>query len=393
MKSYFSVSNMMAGFIAVMVGFTSSVVIIFQAATAAGASSAEISSWLFGLGVSIGVPCIALSIYYRMPILMGWSTPGAALLAASLTGISMPEAIGAFIVSALLTILAGVTGLFEKIIDHIPRALTSAMLAGILLHFGLDVFSSMQAQFPMVCAMLLAYLLGKRYFPRYVIILVLMIGVVMAKINGSFDLNHVDLALSTPIFTMPVFSWSSIISIGVPLFVVTMTSQNLPGFAILNTANYHPPISTLTTWTGICTLLFAPFGSFSVSLTALTAAICTSEEADKNPALRYKSSVFAGLCWLAIAMLGSTLVTLFTAFPKELVMSIAGLALFSTIGSSLKAALAEDAQREPAVITILTCASGVTLFGIGAAFWGLIAGVIASFVLNWRPREKGLLWT
>lgn len=391
MRSYFSLSNMVAGFIAVMVGFTSSVVIVFQAATAAGATPAEISSWLFGLGLSIGLPCIGLSLYYRMPILIGWSTPGAALLAASLSGVSMPEAIGAFVFSAILTILAGITGLFERMIDHIPRSLTSAMLAGILLHFGLDVFSSMQDQFSMVCTMLLTYLFGKRYFPRYVILLVLMIGVLMAKLNGLFDLNHVELALSTPIFTMPVFSPASLISIGIPLFVVTMTSQNLPGFAILNASNYHPPVSTLTTWTGLSTLLLAPFGSYSVSMTALTAAICTSKEADNNPTLRYKSTVFAGLCWLTIGIFGSTLVALFTAFPKQLILSIAGLALFSTIGSSMKAALHEEKQREPAIITILTCASGITLFGIGSAFWGLIAGVIASFILNWSPREKVLL--
>lgn len=391
MRSYFSLSNMVAGFIAVLVGFTSSAVIVFQAATSAGASSAEISSWLFGLGMSIGLSCIGLSLYYRMPILLGWSTPGAALLAASLSGISMPEAVGAFIFSAILTILAGTTGLFEKMIHHIPRALTSAMLAGILLHFGLDVFSSLQEQFPMVCAMLVTYLLGKRYFSRYVIILVLVVGVVMARINGLFDLNHVEMALSTPIFTAPVFTISSLISIGIPLFVVTMTSQNLPGFAILNASNYHPPISTITSWTGISTLLLAPFGSYSVSLTALTAAICTSKEADSNPALRYKSTIFAGLCWLSIGIFGSTLVTLFKAFPKELVMSIAGLALFSTIGHSMRAALDEVKDREPAIITILTCASGMTLFGIGAAFWGLIAGVVASLILNWRPREKHLL--
>ena len=391
MRSYFSLSNMVAGFIAVMVGFTSSVVIVFQAATAAGATPAEISSWLFGLGLSIGLPCIGLSLYYRMPILMGWSTPGAALLAASLSGVSMPEAIGAFVFSAILTILAGITGLFERMIDHIPRSLTSAMLAGILLHFGLDVFSSMQDQFSMVFTMLMTYLFGKRYFPRYVILLVLMIGVLIAKLNGLFNLNHVELALSTPIFTMPVFSPASVISIGIPLFVVTMTSQNLPGFAILNASNYHPPVSTLTTWTGLSTLLLAPFGSYSVSLTALTAAICTSKEADNNPALRYKSTIFAGLCWLTIGIFGSTLVALFTAFPKQLILSIAGLALFSTIGSSMKAALHEEKEREPAIITILTCASGITLFGIGSAFWGLIAGMIASLILNWSPREKVLL--
>lgn len=393
MRTYFSLSHLVAGFIAVMVGFTSSVMIIFQAATAAGASEIEISSWLFGLGLSIGIPCIILSLYYRMPILLGWSTPGAALLATSLNGVSMPEAIGAFVISALLTIIAGFTGLFEKIIDHIPRSLTSAMLAGILLHFGLDVFSAMQDQFLMVFMMLSTYLIGKRLFPRYVIIVVLITGIIIAKLTGLLDIHNLSFRLSTPVFTLPEFSLGSLISISIPLFVVTMTSQNLPGFVILNAANYHPCVSALTSWTGISTLLFAPFGSYSVSLTALTAAICTSKEADPDPALRYRSSVFAGLCWLLIATFGTTLVVLITAFPKELVIAIAGLALFSTISGSFKTALEDEKQREPAIITILTSASGISLFGIGAAFWGLIAGIIASLILNWRPRQKHLFTT
>jgi benzoate membrane transport protein len=385
MRPYFSISNITAGFVAVMVGFTGSAIIVFQAATAAGATNAEISSWLFALGISIGIPCIGLSLYYKMPILIGWSTPGAALLATSLTGLSMSEATGAFIVAAILTIIFGVTGLFERSIKHIPRALSSAMLAGILLHFGMDAFTDMHAQFPMVCTMLLTYLFGKRYFPRYVILLVLAVGVLMADISGQLNLNHVKLAFSSPIFTMPAFSFSSLLSVGLPLFIVNMTSQNLPGIAILNASNYHPPISPLISWTGLSTLIMAPFGSYSVSLTAMTAAICASKEADYHPALRYKSTIFAGICWLMIGIFGSTVVTLFSAFPRQLILTLAGLALFSTIASSMKAALDEENQREPAIITILVTASGVTLFGVGAAFWGLIAGIIASMVLNIKP--------
>ena len=393
MRSYFSLSNMAAGFIAVLVGFTSSAVIVFQAATTAGASSAEISSWIFALGVSIGLPCIALSLYYRMPVLIGWSTPGAALLVTSLAGVSMPEAIGAFIFAALLTILAGVTGFFEKIITHIPRALTSAMLAGILLHFGINVFVAMQQQVVLVTTMLLVYLIGKRYFPRYVIIIVLTMGIFMAKMAGLFHLEHVQFEMALPIFTFPVFSLSSLLSVGIPLFIVTMTSQNVPGIAILNNSGYHPPISPLITWTGVSTLLLAPFGCYSVSLTALTAAICASKEADTNPLTRYKSTIFAGFCWLSIGIFGATVVALFQAFPKELVISLAGLALLSTIGSSLKSALEEDSQREAAIITILVSSSSFSLLGIGAAFWGLVAGVIASFVLNWQPRREAVLTT
>ncbi len=388
MFKYFSLSNIAAGFVAVLIGFTSSAAIVFQAATAAGATPAEISSWLFALGLSLASTCIGLSLYYRQPILTGWSTPGAVLLVTSLSGIPMSEAIGAFIFAAVLTILSGVTGLFEKIMEHIPRSLTSAMLAGILLHFGMNVFVAMQDQFPLVCTMLVTYLIGKRYFPRYVIILVLITGTCIASMQGLFHLDSVHIALSTPIFTMPVFTLSTLVSVGIPLFIVTMTSQNLPGIAVINASGYKPPISPLISWTGIANLVFAPFGCYSISLAAITAAICTGEESDNNPAHRYKSTLIAGLCWLLIGSFGATIVALFFAFPKELTLTLAGLAIFSTIGSSLKAAIDHETHREPAVITILVSASGISLFGIGAAFWGLFAGILAAFLLNWKKRDN-----
>ena len=387
MFKYFSFSNMAAGFVAVMVGFTSSAVLVFQAATTSGASPAEVSSWLFALGMSMAITCIGLSLRYRMPVLIGWSTPGAALLVTSLSGISMPEAIGAFIFSALLTILTGVTGFFEKAIAHIPRALTSAMLAGILIHFGMNIFIAMQDQYVLITAMLVTYLIGKRSFPRYVIIMVLLVGILIAELEGLFNLENLHVTLASPIFTFPVFTFSTLISVGIPLFIVTMTSQNIPGVAVLNASGYYPPISQLISWTGLTNLILAPFGSYSICLAALTAAICTSKEADTDPKNRYKSTIFAGICWFFIGLFGATIVTLFFAFPKELILAIAGLALLSTIGNSLKIALEEDTQREPALITILVSASGIALFGIGSAFWGLIAGVLASFILNWRKRS------
>ena len=387
MFKYFSFSHMAAGFVAVLVGFTSSGVLVFQAATTAGATPEEISSWLFALGMSMAATCIGLSLYYRTPILTGWSTPGAALLVTGLTGVSMPEAIGAFLFAALLTTFMGVTGLFEKAMKHIPRSLASAMLAGILLHFGMNIFIAMQQQFVLIATMLTTYLLGKRYFPRYVILLVLLIGSCVAQMEGLFQLEQVHLAIASPIFTYPVFSFSTLLGIGVPLFVVTMTSQNIPGIAVLNASGFHPPISPIISWTGFTNFLLAPFGSYSISLAAITAAICTSKESDNNPASRYKSTIFAGICWLLIGIFGATIVTLFFAFPKELILAIAGLALLSTIGNSLKTALEEETQREPALITILVSASGISLLGIGAAFWGLIAGVLASMVLNWRKKE------
>lgn len=386
MFNYFSFSNIAAGFVAVLVGFTSSAAIVFQAATTAGATPAEISSWLFALGLSLASTCIGFSLYYRKPILTGWSTPGAALLATSLAGVSMPEAIGAFIFAAVLTMVSGMTGLFERLMIHIPRSLTSAMLAGILIHFGMNVFVAMQDQFPLVCTMLITYLVGKRFFPRYVIIVVLAAGILAAISGGMFHLNHFEFALSTPSFVTPDFSPSTLISVGIPLFIVTMTSQNVPGIAVLNASGYNPPISPLITWVGVANLLFAPFGCYSISLAAMTAAIVTGEEADDHPENRYKATIIAGLCWLFIGTFGATVVALFFAFPKELTLAVAGLAVFSTIGSSFKTALEDEHQREPAVVTILISASGISLFGVGAAFWGLIAGVVASFLLNWKKR-------
>lgn len=382
MKGYFSFANMVAGFVAVMVGFTSSAVLVFQSATSAGATPAELSSWVFALGIGIGVSCIGLSLRYRMPILIGWSTPGAALLAGSLTGVTMPEAIGAFIVAALLMFLSGVTGLFERLMAHIPRALTSAMLAGILLHFGLNIFLAMQDQTLLITVLLITYLVGKRWFPTMAILLVLVIGIVVAEMQGLFHFGHLSLEFPTPILTMPVFSWAAIMTVGIPLFIVNMTSQNLPGIAVLNASGYKLPLSPVLGWTGLANFLFASFGCYSISLTALTAAICASPEADPDPAKRYKATIFAGLCWCCIGLFGATVIALFLEFPKALVTAVAGLALLGTIGNSLKHALEHDHDREPALITILISASGITLFGVAAACWGLFAGIAASVLLN-----------
>ena len=391
MFKYFSFSHIVAGFVAVMIGFTSSAAIVFQAATTAGATPAEISSWLFALGISLASSCIGLSLYYRVPVLVGWSTPGAALLVTSLSGVSMPEAIGAFLFAALLAILTGITGIFEKIINLVPRALTSAMLAGILIHFGMNIFSAMQHQFVLISAMLLAYLISKRMVPHYAIIFVLVTGICVAQIEGLFHIDQFHFAVTSPIFTFPVFSAATLLGIGFPLYIVTMTSQNIPGVAVLNASGFKPPISPLISWTGFFNFLLAPFGCYSICLAAFSAAICTSKEADSNPATRYKSTVFAGICWLIIGLFGATIVTLLAAFPNELILAIAGLAMLGAIGNSLKTALDEELHREAALITILVSASGITLLGIGSAFWGLVTGALASIILNWRKKAPEVL--
>ncbi|PUA20077.1 benzoate/H(+) symporter BenE family transporter [Glaciimonas sp. PCH181] len=384
----FSWSSLAAGFVTVLVGITSSAVIIFQAAAAAGATPAEISSWMLALGIGMGVTCIGLSLRYKTPIVTAWSTPGAALLVTSLAGVSMSAAIGAFLFSAALITLFGVTGWFERVMDKIPLSIAAAMLAGILVRFGMNVFVAMQSQFWLVFAMFVVYLLCKRWIPRYAIILVLLVGVAVAATQGLLHFENFHLAVAKPVFTMPTFSWATLIGVGIPLFVVTMASQNAPGVAVLRASGYNTPISPLITWTGLTNLVLAPFGCFALNLAAITAAICTGKEAHEDPAKRYWAGVVAGVFYLLVGIFGATVGALFAAFPKELVFGIAGLALFGTIASGLTVAMSNDRQREAALITFLVTASGVSLLGIGAAFWGLLAGALALFVLRSRAAPQ-----
>lgn len=377
-------SSVAAGFVTVLVGFTSSAVIVLQAAAAAGATPEQVSSWMLALGLGMGLTCIGLSLRYKAPVVTAWSTPGAALLVTSLSGMPMAQAIGAFMFAAALVTLCGVTGWFERAMGKIPLSIAAAMLAGILAHFGMNVFVAMKPQFVMVFAMFVVYLLCKRWLPRYAVIVVLLIGVGLAASRGLLHFDHFHFAWATPVFTMPSFSWSAIIGVGIPLFVVTMASQNAPGVAVIRASGYSTPVSPLLTWTGLTTLVLAPFGCFSLNLAAITAAICMGKEAHEDPAKRYWAAVAAGGFYLLVGLFGATVGALFAAFPQELVLAIAGLALFGTIANSLTMAMANDSQREAALITFLVTASGVTLFGVGAAFWGLVAGALAFFVLNWQ---------
>jgi len=375
-----------AGFVTVLVGYTSSAAIIFEAARSAGASQAMIASWLMALGIAMGITCIGLSLRYKVPVVTAWSTPGAALLITSLSGVSMPEAIGAFVFSAALIVLAGVTGWFEKALNRIPLPMAAAMLAGILVKFGINVFGAMQTELALVLAMFVAYLLAKRLLPRYAIVLVLLLGCAIAAAQGLLQLGEVTLTLATPLWTTPQFNPGVLLGVGLPLFMVTMASQNIPGVATLHANGYRPPISALMTGTGVVNLLLAPFGCFAVNLAAITAALCMGRDAHEDPARRYLASVAAGAFYLLLGIFGATVSALFAAFPKALVLAIAGLALFGTIAGGLATAMKDDAMREPALITFLITASGVSLAGIGSAFWGLAGGVLALLILNARRK-------
>jgi benzoate membrane transport protein len=385
-----SLSTLTAGFIAVLVGFTSSVAIVFQAARSFGADTATVSSWMWALGIGMGACTLLPSLWLRKPVLTAWSTPGAAVLAtAGATGaFTLPEAVGAFIVSAAAITLFGATGWFEKLMDRIPLPIANALLAGVLARFGLDAFIAAKSAFGLVLLMLLAYLVGRRFWPRYAVPVVLALGMVWVSAHGQMHLPAIAWGFTQPVFTTPAFSWSAMVSLALPLFVVTMASQNLPGVAAIRAAGYQMPVSRIVTLTGVATLVLAPFGAFAVNLAAITAAICMGREAHEDPARRYAASAAAGLAYVVIGVFfGAAVAGVLTAFPHELVAAIAGLALLGSIGGGLAGALKDEQHREAALITFLVTLSGLTLWGIGSAFWGVVAGALALFVQQWRPRQ------
>lgn len=379
LRSFAPLPAVNAGFLAVLIGFTSSAAIVFSAARAAGADDAELASWMLALCVGMGVTCIGLSLRYRVPIVTAWSTPGAALLATGLAGHSMREAIGAFVVSAALITLTGVTGWFGRVMDRVPVELASALLAGVLIRFGMGLFASVNTDVLLVLAMFGTYLLFRRLQPRYAVLAALLVGVTVAAVSGSFRPGAVEFSRAAPVFTMPSFSWQVVIGVAVPLFVVTMASQNLPGVAVLRNDGYQVPVSPLIAWTGTVNLLLAPFGAFGLNLAAITAAICTGPQALPDPRRRYLAAVWAGVFYLIVGVLGATITSLLGALPAVLVLGIAGIGLLGTIGSSLTTALRGDRWREAAVVTLLATASGMEILGIGSAFWGLIAGVLTAW--------------
>ncbi|MDC0663397.1 benzoate/H(+) symporter BenE family transporter [Marinobacter sp. SS21] len=385
-----SLSAINAGFITVLVGFTSSAVIVFQGAQSLGATPQQIGSWMLALGLGMGLTGIGLSLRYRMPIATAWSTSGAAMLISAAAGVSMNEAIGAFIVSGVLITVCGFTGLFDRIIIRIPRPIAAGMLAGILLQFGLNTFASMNGEFGLVAGMFCSFLVAKRLVPRYAILAPLCLGAALSGAHGTLDFSQVELALATPVYVAPVFSWSALVGVALPLFAVTMASQNVPGLTVLRNAGYNAPAAPLIGWTGATTTALAPFGCYALNLATITAAICVGREAHTDPAKRYVAGVAAGAFYLLVGLFGATVGSLFAAFPEEFIFAIAGLALLGTLGDGLASALGEPAQREAALITFLVTASGVTLLDIGSAFWGMIAGGAAQFVLNGGVSGKRL---
>jgi benzoate membrane transport protein len=381
-----STSAVVAGFVTVLVGFASAAAIVFQAAGAVGASAAQLGSWMLALGLGMGLTCILLSLRYRVPVVTAWSTPGAALLVTSAAGLSIEEATGAFLVSAALITVVGFSGWFERAMDRIPVPIASGMLAGVLLRFGLGLFIAMSTELALALGMFVAYLVARRLAPRYAVIAALLVGVAIALVQGLLHVDVVRIGLARPVWVTPRFTPGAVIGVALPLFVVTMASQNVPGVAVIRASGYAVPISPIIGWTGLTNLALAPFGGFALNLAAITAAICMGREAHEDPRRRYVAAMAAGFFYAVVGIFGATVVALLAAFPAELVAAIAGLALLATIGNGLALAVGSENQREPALVTFLVTASGVALAGIGSAFWGLVAGVVTRLILRTAGR-------
>ena len=380
-----SVSTLVAGLIAMLTGYTSSLVLMIQAGQAAHLTDAQISSWIWALSIGMGVTTLGLSLAMRMPIVVAWSTPGAALLIASLPGVPYSEAIGAFLLAALLMTAAGLTGWFDRLMKALPASIASALLAGILFRISVDVFVQVQYQPVLLLAMFAAYLAGRRWWPRYAVPGVLALGVALAGALGQLHFDQFQFAVALPVWTTPSFSLSAFVSVAVPLFIVALASQNIPGLAVLRADGYRVPASPLITVTGVASAILAPFGSHGINLAAITAAICTGPQADADPQRRYMAAVVCGIGYLVMGVMAASIAALFAAFPKALVVAVAAFALLGSIANGLTVAMQTPAERESALLTFMITASGMTLAGVGSAFWGVVGGMLALLVL--KPRE------
>jgi benzoate membrane transport protein len=384
----FPFSTLLAGFVAVLVGYASSAAIIWQAAAAAGADAQTIAGWMTALGLAMGASTLVLTLWRKVPLLTAWSTPGAALLVTGLQGVTLNQAVGIFIFANALIVLCGLTGLFARLMKIIPHSLAAAMLAGILLRFGLQAFTSLQNHLLLCGSMLVAWLAFKAIAPRYAVVAALVAGSLVAFFAGEIHSRALHMTFTLPRYIAPEFNLSLLLSVGVPFFLVTMASQNAPGIATINASGYSAPVSWLMIITGGIALAFSPFGVFSICIAAITAAICQSPEAHPDAHQRWKAAAAAGGFYLLAGVFGGSITGLMAALPLAWIQMLAGLALLGTISGSLVQALAKENERDAAIVTFLFTASGVTLAGIGSAFWGLVAGGVCFSVLSLTRRAK-----
>jgi len=391
--SDFSLQSLGMGLLVAFVGFTSSFAIILQGLRAAGASDAQAASGLMALSIAMGISGIWLSAVRRLPISVAWSTPGAALLISS--GHTLPDfatAVGAFVTCAVLLFIAGLYKPLARAIEMIPASLANAMLAGILLLLCLAPMRAIAFDPLLALPVILSWWLVGQYRRHFAIPAALLVLVVVVAWRLGVPPNLGDQLVSAlrpqPVFVAPVFDLRAIISIAIPLFVVTMASQNVPGIAVLRANGYTPSVSPLITNTAGFSLLAAVFGGHAVNLAAITAALCAGPDAHADPGRRYWSAIVAGMTYVIFGLLAGVVGLLLTLIPSILVEAIAGLALIGAFTGALVAAFASAAEREAAAITFLFAGSGLAFLGVGGAFWGLLAGGAMVLVKRWRSTTQ-----
>ncbi|WP_434404423.1 benzoate/H(+) symporter BenE family transporter [Sphingobium sp. DN12] len=363
-----------AGIIATTISYAGPLVIIFQAAQ--GLEPALVASWIWAISIGSGILGIVLSWRWRVPIVIAWSAPGSALLVTMLPQTDFATAIGAYIVANLAVLLVGLSGAFDRLMQRLPAAITAAMLAGILFRFVIDMIGAVPSAPLMLIAMIAAFFAGRVLAPRYAVVAVLVTGVAITALSGGLSGSIGTPHLTMPVWTTPRFDWAATASIAVPLAVVALTGQFLPGIAVLRAAGYDQPAARpIVSTSAIASIALAPFGCHGLNLAAFTAAICLGPDAHPDPARRYMAGIAGGVTYLVFGAFAATVLALFATLPKTLIAALAGLALFPVVANSLSTALRAEQGRDAALVTFAVSASGMTLAGLGSAFWGLIFGL------------------
>ncbi|BAO91540.1 BenE protein (plasmid) [Caballeronia cordobensis] len=377
-----SVSAVSAGLLAVIISYAGPLAIFFQAAHAAHVGNEVVASWVWSISMGAALSGIVLSAWLKQPVITAWSAPGTALLVTLFPGMPVSEAIGAYIVAGACIFALGVSGFFDQIVKRIPKGIACAMMAGILFQFGVNVFKSVAVTPALALGMLASFIVFRRFAPRYCLILVLAFGGVLAVALGLTHFESVSLHITRPVFTMPTWSWQSTVSLAVPLVIVSLTGQFLPGFAILRASGYETPTRPVLVTTSLTSMLVAFSGGITIVIAAITAALCTGPDAHRDPRRRYVAGIANGLFYLIGGCFAGTVVMLFAALPNAFVAVLAGLALLGAIAANIVGLVQDEAHREASFITFIATASNMSFLGLGSAFWGIVLGTLAHLVLG-----------
>ncbi|HFK9536325.1 benzoate/H(+) symporter BenE [Acinetobacter baumannii] len=384
LKNDWSISATVAGFLAVLISYSGPLIIFFQAAQRAHVSTDMMVSWIWGISIGAAVSGIYLSIKYKTPVITAWSAPGTALLVTLFPNISLNEAVAAYITSAIVIFLIGITGYFDKLLKWIPQDVAAGMMAGILFQFGISLFTASDSMPLIVFSMLIVFLIAKRLMPRYTMIWVLAAGVLLSLILGKMNPVDVSFNLAIPQWISPEWTWNSTLNLAVPLILVSLTGQFLPGMAIMKLSGYDTPAKPIITATSIASLAVACVGGITIVLASITAALCMGKDAHELKEKRYIAGIANGIFYILGGLFAGSIVMLFSLLPKELVAALAGLALLGAIATNISVAMKNDSQRDAALITFLASASGMHFLGLSSVFWGICIGVIAHFILTPR---------